>query len=125
MFLILGNHDEKNIRQGYINKFEWVGYQMHIVIEGKSIYLNHFPFLAYGGSYRGQNSVWQLFGHVHSGKLVTKGQDLPRLSILFPTQYDVGVDNNNYAPISFQEVKKIIDKQQEQFNSVQNELEKK
>ena len=53
IYLVLGNHDEKNIRQGYMKRFEWVGYQMHITIEGRSIYLNHYPFLCYGGSYRG------------------------------------------------------------------------
>jgi calcineurin-like phosphoesterase family protein len=31
--------------------------------------------------------------------------------MLFPTQYDVGVDNNNYRPVSFAEVKEIIKKQ--------------
>ena len=28
-----------------------------------------------------------------------------------PTQYDVGVDNNDYRPISFEEVKYIINQQ--------------
>ena len=29
----------------------------------------------------------------------------------FSTQYDVGVDNNNYTPVSFEQVKSIIEKQ--------------
>lgn len=29
------------------------------------------------------------------------GKDIPRLSMLFPTQYDVGVDNNGFKPVSF------------------------
>lgn len=28
-----------------------------------------------------------------------------------PTQYDVGVDNNNYRPVSWEEVKEKIQKQ--------------
>ena len=36
--------------------------------------------------------------------------------MLFPTQYDVGVDNNNFTPVSFDQVKAIIQKQVEQFN---------
>ena len=109
--LIVGNHDEKNLRQGYMKYFESVTYQKHITIEGKSIYLNHYPFLAFGGVYRGMDAVWQLFGHVHSKPGAT-GLDISRMQYLFPTQYDVGVDNNNYKPISFEEVKRIIEDQQ-------------
>jgi hypothetical protein len=34
--------------------------------------------------------------------------------MLFPTQYDVGVDNNNFTSESFAQVKMIIEKQIEQ-----------
>lgn len=121
IYLVLGNHDEKNIRQGYMRRFEWVGYQMHITIEGRSIYLNHYPFLCYGGSYRGKDAVWQLFGHVHSKEGMT-GMDKDRLANLLPTQYDVGVDNNDYRPISFREVSDIINKQ---INQYEKEADKK
>lgn len=110
IYLILGNHDRKNIRQGYMDKFVDVVPQMQIDIEGRSVYLNHYPFLCYGGSYRDENSVWQLFGHVHSGPR-SGGLDCDRLGVLFPYQYDVGVDNNNYTPISWTEVKAKIQNQ--------------
>jgi calcineurin-like phosphoesterase family protein len=54
--------------------------------------------------------VFQAFGHVHSGP-GAKGLDVERLGILFPTQYDVGVDNNNYEPISWAEFNEKIGKQ--------------
>ena len=38
--------------------------------------------------------------------------------MLFPTQYDVGVDNNDYTPVSFEQVKNIIEKQMK----IDNEL---
>lgn len=101
-FLILGNHDFKNVRPGYMEYFEHVTQQMTIRVGGQTIILNHNPFLCYGGSYR---DVWQLFGHVHSGPNSHTGLDHPRLNMLFPLQYDVGVDNNDYRPISFEEVK--------------------
>lgn len=107
IYLIKGNHDIKNLRTGYIDKFEGIYSQLYIDIGGQSIYLNHFPFLTFGGVYR-DNPVWQLFGHVHSGPGNTTGQDNDRLKYLLPSQYDVGVDNNNYTPISFREVEKII-----------------
>lgn len=138
--LIVGNHDEKNLRQGYMKYFDSISYQKHIYIERKSIYLNHYPFLAFGGAYRGEgatwqlfggvnpsfealdeilknvpeqkvDAVWELFGHVHS-KPGSTGLDVSRMQYLFTTQYDVGVDNNDYKPVSFAQVKKIIEEQQ-------------
>lgn len=112
--LIAGNHDEKNIRSGYEHYFESISYQQHIYVEEESIYLNHYPFLCFGGVYKSDNPTWQLFGHVHTNQTQTGGEigkDISRLEVLFPTQYDVGVDNNDYRPISFYEVKNIIEQQ--------------
>lgn len=103
-YLVLGNHDFKNMPDGTRKYFKKVTQQLYINIGGQKIYLNHYPFLCYGGVYR-TNPVWQLFGHVHTG---TIGQDTPRLVNLYPMQYDVGVDNNNYTPISYDEVVTII-----------------
>ena len=112
IYLIMGNHDLKNIRQGYIDRFEYVAMQMRIEIGKQRIYLNHYPFLCFDGGYK---DVWQLFGHVHTRKNNT-GIDAARLQYLYPTQYDVGVDNNNFSPVSFQQVKRIIENQVGQFN---------
>ena len=57
--------------------------------------------------------MWQLFGHVHSGPNSNTGLDHPRLQHLFPLQYDVGVDNNDFRPVSFNEVKAKIEAQVE------------
>mgnify|MGYP003553722237 FL=1 len=111
IYLIMGNHDLKNIRQGFISRFEHVAMQMRIEIGKKRIYLCHYPFLCFEGSYK--DDVWQLFGHVHTRRS-NSGIDAGRLQYLYPTQYDVGVDNNNFTPVSFGQVKRIIDKQVEQ-----------
>ena len=108
IYLILGNHDMKQMRQGFMARFAHVTQQMTIRVGAQAIILNHNPFLCYGGSYR---SVWQLFGHVHSGPNSNKGLDHSRLGMLFPRQYDVGVDNNGFRPVSFHEVKDIIQEQ--------------
>jgi calcineurin-like phosphoesterase family protein len=112
IILIKGNHDEKNLTQtGAQELFEFVTYQMKIQIEGRKIYLNHYPFLCYAGTYRDANGLeYQAFGHVHSGP-GARGLDVDRLSMLFPTQYDVGVDNNNYEPISWSELNDKIGQQ--------------
>ena len=113
IYLIMGNHDRKNIRQGFMDRFEHVAMQIHIEVGKQRIYLNHYPFLCFEGGYK---DVWQLFGHVHTRKTNT-GIDAGRLQYLYPTQYDVGVDNNNFAPVSFEQVKRIIGKQVEQSKS--------
>ena len=107
IYLIMGNHDLKNIRQGFISRFEHVAMQMHIEVGKQRIHLCHYPFLCFEGGYK---EVWQLFGHVHTRKNNT-GNDAERLQYLYPTQYDVGVDNNDFTPVSFGLVKRFIDKQ--------------
>lgn len=93
--------------------FDYVTYQMRINIDGKTVYLNHFPFLCFSHGdpkiYKDSYSI-QLFGHIHSGPKSTS-EDVSRSSILYPTQYDVGVDNNNYAPVSWKQIEEIINKQ--------------
>jgi calcineurin-like phosphoesterase family protein len=90
------------------NYFEDVSQQMVIRIDGRVIYLNHYPFLAYAGAFRGKDASWQLFGHVHTSPYCNDGLDIPRLNYLFPYQYDCGVDNNNFSPVSFEEISKHI-----------------
>ena len=91
--------------------FKFSTQQMLIEVEGRKIYLNHYPFLCYAGVYRDQQGlIFQAYGHVHSGPNKT-GKDMPRLAYAFPTQYDVGVDNNNYEPISWNELNEKIQNQ--------------
>lgn len=108
-YLILGNHDISRWPGDKVMElFERVENQMLLKIDGRFVYLNHYPFLCYGGSYRGdQQAVYTLYGHVHSGPN-SSGKDCERLNILFPYQYDVGVDNNNYTPISWEQVQEKI-----------------
>lgn len=107
-YLILGNHDMTYSGKGAVRWFEQVAQQMTIRVGAQTILLNHNPFLCYGGAYR---DTWQLFGHVHSGPLSKTGLDHPRLKMLFPRQYDVGVDNNDFRPVSFREVRAKIEAQ--------------
>jgi len=102
--LIMGNHDARNLRKDYDNLLYYRTNQLKINIDNTGIYLNHFPFLCY--DYR---HFIQLYGHVHSGPKSTS-LDLDRLKLCYPEQYDVGVDNNNYYPISYYELKDIINK---------------
>lgn len=107
IYLILGNHDLRNMRPGVMERFESVEMGMCIEVDKQKIYLNHYPFLCFDGGY---SDVWQLFGHVHTRENNT-GLEAGRLQYLYPTQYDVGVDNNHFTPLSFAQVKEIMREQ--------------
>lgn len=106
--LVTGNHDTSSAKEKGLVNFASVSAQRIIDVDGQRIYLNHYPFLCYAGAY---DKVWQLFGHVHSGPNSSSGLDLHRLKTLYPQQYDVGVDNNDFRPVSFAEVKEKIEEQ--------------
>lgn len=106
IILVLGNHDVVRWPGDYtMNLFERVENQMMLKIDNKyKVYLNHYPFLCYAGTYRNpQDCTIQLHGHVHE-RIGDTGKDKDRLKYRFPQQYDVGVDNNNFTPISWEEI---------------------
>ena len=108
--LILGNHEMKNLKDGAMLKFDWVGFQAYIQVGGRSFYLNHFPFLCYGGMHRDiDNAVFALSGHVHLSPYSTSGKDISRMQAnMLWSQYDVGVDANDFKPISIDSIMKNI-----------------
>ena len=104
--LVVGNHDIYHLRSEMLERFEHVAFELYVIIDNQPIFLNHHPFLSYGDSH---GHVWQLFGHVHTrGNGQGKDKDKQRLPLLMATQYDVGVDNNNYTPVSFYQIRDII-----------------
>lgn len=113
--LIVGNHDVSRFPGDTImDLFERVESQLLLKIDNRYIYLNHYPFLCYGGTWRNpENAVWQLFGHTHLQKENNSGKDFEKLKYAFPTQYDVGTDFNDYKPISFNELSEKINFQVE------------
>lgn len=113
IILIYGNHDDRLLyNERMYRLFKEVTPQKKVWFDKICIYMNHYPFLCFGGAWKGLDATWQLFGHVHSNPRSKEGLDRKRLINCFPTQYDVGVDNNNFTPISFNEVSKIITDQQ-------------
>ena len=106
--LILGNHDIRNWRESYKKLFESVSEQLTVEIDKKTFILTHFPLLCYHGTWGTEMNVINLIGHVHTLKANNSGKDFERLQYLFPTQYDVGVDFNDYRPISYNQVMEKI-----------------
>lgn len=111
IYLIKGNHDH-SIPKNTSNldkKFTWIDGFLNIRILDEEfdggdqrITLCHYPMLSW---YLSQKGAWHFFGHIHSGpKSTSEDKDLPIKS----SQYDVGVDNNNYEPLSWDEIKIIM-----------------
>lgn len=100
--LIWGNHDRKDFRESYLNYIDEVHDQLTLLIDNKIVYLNHFPFLCFPAGHI------QLFGHVHLSLFKNEGSDFARCQNLLPNQYDVGVDLNNFTPVSWNTVKERI-----------------
>ena len=129
--LIVGNHDKSNcisydkfvaVYEGFVN--------ISVLDEGKEqlITLCHYPMLSWSQSHRG---AWQLFGHWHNKKInapTDSGEnileanrevsDYVKEEFLYmertrPTQYDVGVDGNDYTPIPYLNIKRTILRQLE------------
>ena len=107
--LILGNHDhhiERN-KDNIQSIFSSVNQYLHLEVkwEGKDKFehakfaLMHYPIASWNGM---NDGVIHLHGHVH----------LPNnLRVAHGKAMDVGVDGNNYEPISMGEVLKIMSKQ--------------
>ena len=92
---VFGNHDTKilTVLEG---RCESVHRLLDIEVEDQPITLCHYAMRVWNKSHF---DSWQLFGHSH-GRLKPAGK-----------QWDVGVDNNNFKPISFEEIKTLMDKQ--------------
>jgi calcineurin-like phosphoesterase family protein len=97
--LILGNHDKMIRNQVPVqNLFEKIYPDLHAeTINGIYVVMCHYPLLSWNRAFRG---AYMLHGHVHS-KVPTNGEH---------RRYDVGVDANNYAPVEFTEIKRVLEK---------------
>ncbi len=95
--LLIGSHDHWMSRR---YKYIWTKR-----IEGQLVVVCHYCMYTWPSSHYG---AWQLFGHSH-GSLVRKAK-----------QYDIGVDNNNYYPVSFDQIKDIMAKKPNNPNVEKN-----
>lgn len=110
-YLILGNHDRpSDIPE---EEFEEIADLATVVIkikenEYKTFILSHRPILCWEGSNDG--SI-MLYGHVHTctNPEVEETIDSELIKFMPKNSWDVGVDNNNYKPISIEEVLEQIE----------------
>ena len=103
-YLAAGNHD-LNITPDRFKDVKQI-FNIRIIGDdepdstGQRITIGHYPMISWYQSHRGS---WNLFGHAHG--LLSNNKKLS------PNQLDVGVDVHNFKPISYDEVKIIITKQ--------------
>lgn len=102
--LIVGNHE--GAAMNHQKKFEWVKdyYELKVPdadVRGgyQRIVLMHYAMRVWHHDYQG---TWQLYGHSH-GNLPDKEDKLA---------IDVGVDCHNFYPLSYEEVKAIMQNKQ-------------
>ena len=100
VYLTSGNHDRIENGEYEIDGIKKliVREKMMIMVDGVEIYVEHYPCTAFNGDF-------QVFGHIHTlsdGTCYGIDGDVP--SRLRKNQYDVGVDQNNYRPISYWEL---------------------
>lgn len=97
--LVPGNHD-KSIPL-FMHMFDvWDDLAQISVYDGldkQYIALCHYPMQSW---YRSHHGSWQLYGHMHG-----ECNELEAFIKYRPTQIDVGVDAQGYAPVSYEEVK--------------------
>ena len=103
-YLVIGNHDDAEalFTPG---AFVECGYYKELFIDGRMVCLSHYPMLEWNKSmqhydYGYPNASVMLHGHVHSVSQ-TINDDNVRAGIW---RYDVGIDANDYRPVSFEQI---------------------
>lgn len=115
--LIKGNHDYKNVKsKAKEDYFEEIHEMLKISVNGREIYLSHFPLLCWDGCYDGK--VWNLHGHTHLGPYST-GIDTERMKLRLDWQIDVGVDAWYYKPVNFGEVNTLFKTRMHKYRNLE------
>jgi calcineurin-like phosphoesterase family protein len=111
-YLIQGNHDREN--EIYYEGFESVCDIAQVAIydneleDYSTLILCHYCLTTWPGQW---NGAVHCFGHSHTSPYSQNQADYDYIQHRALPSYDVGVDNNNFTPISYDELKTIFTKQ--------------
>lgn len=111
-YLIQGNHDREN--EIYYEGFELVCDIAQVAIydneleDYSTLILCHYCLTTWPGQW---NGAVHCFGHSHTSPYSQNQADYDYIQHRALPSYDVGVDNNNFTPISYDELKTIFTKQ--------------
>lgn len=98
---IVGNHDSESVIKLAVKYCATVSNLKEINVENRHVILCHYAMRVWN---RSHYNSWQLYGHSHA-KLEPIGK-----------QYDVGVDNNNFYPVSMGKLERIMKSRPDNFN---------
>lgn len=94
VLLLRGNHDLASL-DWVSDKLIAVRDQAMIVVDGVKIFAQHYPCAAFNGDYH-------VYGHIHTlADGSCYGIDGDVTKVMRKNTYDVGVDQNNYTPVSY------------------------
>ena len=101
--VIKGNHDKKEHLEILKKEYLILNYQDYLEVEhnGKLFILFHYPIEEWHWMQKG---TIHLHGHIHSGPTKSDYHSITKKE----NRYDVGVDNNNYYPISIEDIIKKL-----------------
>jgi calcineurin-like phosphoesterase family protein len=100
-YLIKGNHERYlSTPEFKPEAFEWIKDYYLLVYENVKFVLSHYPMLSWDGSYHGS---YHLYGHVHNSGIKNPefGEKLKQLG---PCAINVGVDVNDFHPVSITQI---------------------
>jgi len=103
IIFLRGNHDKDALQNKHL--FLRTLTREELTLGGQFIVMSHYAMRVWNKSHF---NAWHLYGHSH-GTLPPEGKS-----------WDVGVDYNDYAPISFEELKSIMDARPNNVNLVKN-----
>ena len=96
-YFLYGNHD-KAMYGITLQYFEWAKDYYELNFQGQKMILCHYPLATWN---KARHGSWMLHGHCHTSF------DWANVDT---TRHDIGVDGNGYYPVSFDQLKKIMDK---------------
>lgn len=104
IIFIKGNHDSRKL-QNITRERNIPLYTLYDTkIDNQPITMCHYSMRVWNKSHF---NAWQLYGHSH-GTLSPQGK-----------QYDVGVDNNDFKPVSWLKIKFIMTNSPDNFNHIE------
>lgn len=100
---ISGNHDYRTVVKIAQEQCASVSQIKDINIEEQPITLCHYAMRVW---HKSHFNAWQLYGHSH-GTLLPMGK-----------QHDIGVDSNNFLPVSFEQLRNLMEKKENNPNYI-------
>lgn len=108
---ILGNHDKSlNAIKNFSSRCAFIGNLKAVTIMGQAMTLCHYPMVSWDKSHYG---AWQLYGHHHSDFVRNKYE-------LLGKQLNVCCDLHVYCPLSFDEVRWLMQSRSDNWDLISN-----